>query len=122
LERQLKRRPPTQAHGAEDGEHPPSIGLDLDELHPAGVPIRVGVALREVDADVSGRPVSARLRPVGGGWRAKVQLSWDAAQGGFEGELLGQAPGLYEIRVSAREVPCAADLVVTDTVAVVEGD
>ena len=51
-----------------------------------------------------------------------MQLSWDAAQGGFEGELPGQVPGLYEIRVSAREVPGAGDLVATDTVAVVEGD
>ena len=42
-------------------------------------------------------------------------------RGGFDGELPGQAPGLYEVRVSAREVPGAGDLVVTDTVAVVEG-
>ena len=122
LERQQRRRPTTQIHGAENGEHPPTIGLDLDELHPAGAPIRVGAALREVDADVSGQPVSARLRPVGGGGRVDAQLSWDATQGGFEGELPGQAPGLYEIRVSAREVPGAGDLVATDTVAVVEGD
>jgi hypothetical protein len=122
LERQQRRRPTTQIHGAENGEHPPTIGLDLDELHPAGAPIRVGAALREVDADVRGRPVWARLRPVGGGGRVDTQLSWNAAQGGFEGELAGQAPGLYEIRVSAREVPDAGDLVATDTVAVVEGD
>ena len=122
LERQLKRRPPTQIHGAEDGEHPPTMGLDLDELNAAGAPIRVEVALREVQADVGGQGVWARLRPVGGRGGVDVQLSWDAAQGGFEGELPGQVPGLYEIRVSAREVPGAGDLVATDTVAVVEGD
>ena len=106
----------------DSGEHPPTIGLDLDELHPAGAPIQVGAALREVDADVSGRPVWVRLRPVGGGGRVDVQLSWDPVQGGFEGELPSQVPGLYEIRVSAWEVPGAGDLVATDTVAVVEGD
>ena len=123
LERQLKRRPPTQIHGAEDGEHPPTMGLDLAELHPAGAPIRVEATLREVQADVGGQRVWARLRPVGGrGGVDRAQLSRDAVQGGFEGELPGQVPGLYEIRVSAREVPGAGDLVATDTVAVVEGD
>ena len=137
-------RPPEQVLWARWKRPPEEL---LDELHPAGAPIRVGAALREVDADVSGRPVWARLRPVGGGGRVDTQLSWNAAQGGFEGELPGQVPGgppggdasaapaggfegelpgqvpgLYEIRVSAREVPGAGDLVATDTVAVVEGD
>ncbi len=79
---------------------------------------------REVDADVSKQPVKARLRPVGGrvaGQPGRV-LSWDDAQGCHTGELPGQAPGLYEVRVSAREVPRAGDLVAADTVAVVEGE
>ena len=58
---------------------------------------------------------------MGGAGRADVQLDWDPVQGDFDGELPGQAPGLYEVRVSAREVPGTGDLVVTDTVAVVEG-
>jgi pimeloyl-ACP methyl ester carboxylesterase len=61
LARQLNRRPPARIHGAEGGEHPPTLGLDLDELHAAGTPIRVTAALREVDADVSGQPVKARF-------------------------------------------------------------
>ncbi len=123
LARQLNRRPPARIHGAEGGEHPPTIGLDLDELHAAGTPIRVTAALREVDADVSGQRVWVRLRPVRGrGTGVDVLLIWDDATGSFAGELPGQAPGLYEVRVSAREVPHAGDLVAADTVAVVEGD
>ncbi|MGH3902111.1 MAG: lipase/acyltransferase domain-containing protein [Pseudonocardiaceae bacterium] len=120
LRRLLNRRPPSKIHGAEGGEHPPTLGLDLDELHAAGTPIRVTAALREVDADVSGQRVWARLRPVRGR-RVDVPLSWYDGLGCFVGELPGQAPGLYEVRVSAREVPRAGDLVAADTVAVVEG-
>jgi hypothetical protein len=123
LERQLNRRPPGRIHGAEGSEHPPTIGLDLDELHAAGTPIRVTAALREVDADVSGQRVRAKLRPVRGtGARVDVPLRWDDGPGCFVGELPGLAPGLYEVRVSAREVPRAGDLVAADTVAVVEGE
>jgi hypothetical protein len=128
LKRQLNRRPPARIHGAEGGDHPPTIGLDLDELHVAGTPIRVTAALRGVDADVSGQRVWARLRPVRGqGARVDVRPSWDEGLDCFVGELPGQAPGLYEVRVSAREVPLAGDLVAgdlvaADTVAVVEGE
>ncbi|MGH3778528.1 MAG: lipase family alpha/beta hydrolase [Pseudonocardiaceae bacterium] len=125
LERQLKRRPPNKIHGAEGGEHPPTIGLDLDELHTEGTPIRVTAALREVNADVSGQPVKARLRAIRGQLagppgRVDVPLNWDGGLGCFTGELPGQGPGLYQVRVSARHVPRAGDLVVADTVAVVE--
>ena len=103
-------RPP-RSTARKPASTPPTIGLDLDEVHPAGVPIRLGAALREVEADVSARPVWARLRPVDGAGHVDTPLDWDPAQGGFDGELPGQAPGLYEIRVSAREVPGAGDLV-----------
>lgn len=124
LRRQLTRRPLTAVHGAEHGEHPPTIGLDLDELHPAGTPIRVSATLREVEADVSAQAVWARLRPLRDGavtpsGRIDAPLSWDGELGRFEGELPGQAAGLYEVRVSAREVPYAGDLAAVDTVAVV---
>ena len=127
LRRQLTRRPLAAVHGAEHGEHPPTIGLDLDELHAAGAPIRLSVAVREVEADLSGQAVWARLRPVRSeagtpSGRIDVRLSWDGELGRFDGELPGQVPGLYEVRVSAREVPHAGDLVAVDTVAVVEGD
>ncbi len=127
LRRQLTRSPLAAVHGAEHGEHPPTLGLDLDELHPAGAPIQVGVAVREVEADLSGQPVWVRLRPLRSTsatppGRIDVRLSWDGELGRFEGELPGQAAGLYEVRVSARELPHAGDLTAGDTVAVVEGE
>ncbi len=121
VRQQLTRQPPTRVHGPEGGRRP-TLGLDLDEVHPAGVPIRLGAAPRQVGADVSGHPVWAQLRPVAGRGRVDVRLGWDAESGGFCGEFPGQAPGLYEVGVSAREVPSAGDLGATDTVAVVEGD
>lgn len=127
LNRPRLKSPPTQIHGPQDSQRPPAIGLDLDELYATGTPIRITATLREVDADVSNQVVKARLRPVRG--RAAEQadqmntpLSWDDAQGCFTGELPGQPPGLYEVRVSAREVPRAGDLVAADTVAVVEDE
>jgi len=121
LNRQRGRRPPSQAHGPQADEHPPALGLGLDELHEAKAPIRVEATLREVDADVRGLPVWARLRGAGSA-PAEVRLDWDQARGCFTGDLPGQASGLCEVRVVAREVPGAGDLVAADTVAVVEGD
>ncbi|MGH3937797.1 MAG: esterase/lipase family protein [Pseudonocardiaceae bacterium] len=127
LNRPRVKAPPSQVHGPQDSLRPAAIGLDLDELYPARTPIRVTAALREVNADVSKQPVKARLRPVGARvagqpGQVDVPLSWDAAQGCHTGELPGRPPGLYEVRVSAREVPNAGDLVTTDTVAVVDGE
>jgi hypothetical protein len=122
LRRQLDRDPPKQIHGAEDGEHPPTIGLDLDEVHPAGTPIPLGAALREVTADLSGRPVWARLRPLDRPSRVNAPLSWNPAREEFVGAFPGQPPGLYEIRVTARDMPGAGDLDAADVVAVVEDD
>jgi pimeloyl-ACP methyl ester carboxylesterase len=122
LRRQLERDPPRQIHGAEDGEHPPTIGLDLDDIHAAGTPIGLSATLREVLADVAAQPVWARLRSLDRPGRVNTPLSWDPARAEFVGEFPGQAPGLYEIRVTARNVPDAGDLDATDVVAVVEGD
>ncbi|MGH3913111.1 MAG: esterase/lipase family protein, partial [Pseudonocardiaceae bacterium] len=127
LNRPRVKAPPSQVHGPRNSLRPAALGLDLDELHAAGAPIRVTAALREVDADVSEQPVKARLRPVGDRvagqpGRVDVPLSWDATQGCHTGELPGRPPGLYEVRVSAREVPHVGDLLATDTVAVVEGE
>lgn len=104
------------------GDEPPTIGLDIDDVHQAGAPIPLTVALRHVDTDVSGHPVWARLRATdtSGPWQ-KTVLSWDASVGGFVGELPGQSPGLYDVQIRARQVPTAGSLETTDTVAVVEG-
>ncbi len=117
--------PPTLVRG---DERSPAIGLDVEELHASGQPIPVIVTVREVDADLSGQAMWAQLRPqvvdvaAGMAGRVSVQLDWDSERGCFSGALPGQPEGLYELEVSAREVPQAGDLAVVDTVAVVDGD
>ena len=110
--------------GDEDVEHPPALGLDLDELYPAGEPIPVVVAGREIDPTLGGRPVWAALtsssdeqvEPV------EIRLTHDETTGAFVGAFPGQSPGLYEVSVSVREVPGVGDLAVGDTVAVLGGE
>lgn len=117
----LGRRSLESIRGDEDVDHPPAIGLDLDELYAPGEPIPVTVTLREVDADLAGQAVWATLRPTGDQAAAGVDawLDWDGARKCFVGELPGQAQGLYDVGVSAQEVPRAGDLRAVDTVAVV---
>lgn len=119
--------PPRMVHGPGEPDRPPTIGLDLDDLHAASTPIPLSVAFREVDGDVRGQPVWARLRPAadspsGPALPVDVRLEWDPADDVFRGNLPGQSPGLYEVRVTAREVPGAGDLSTGDTIAVVAGD
>ena len=123
LRRQLDRDPPTQIHGAEDGEHPPTIGLDLDEVHAAGTPIPVARrAARGHRRPAPAQPVWARLRPLDRPGRVDARLSWDPDRRRVRRRVPGQPPGLYEVRVTARDVPDAGDLDAHDVVAVVEGD
>jgi hypothetical protein len=119
------RRPPRMVHGATDGEHPPTMGLDLDELHPAGEPIPVEAALREVDGPPPELPVWVTLRPApdpdgsaAGAGRVDVRLGWDSATGSFRGELPGQPAGLYAVQVVTQAVPGGGDLTAEDTIAV----
>jgi hypothetical protein len=120
------RTPPRQVHGAQYADRPPAIGLDLEEVHGAGQSIPLRAAIREVDADISGQRVWARLRRIVEGrpssaGQIDMQLDWDSLYRDFRGELAGQRGGLYEIRVSAREVPRAGNIPdAKDTVAVVE--
>jgi hypothetical protein len=92
-------------------------------VHLAGEPIPVRVLAREVSPDLNGRRVLAAVRPNGveGPWGPRVELSWDVTAGGFVGALPGQAPGLYDIQMRAREVPGAGTLEALDTVAVTAG-
>ncbi|MGH8898456.1 MAG: esterase/lipase family protein [Egibacteraceae bacterium] len=116
--------PPEHVHEGVDGERGPALGLDVDELHACGQPIPITATIREVDADLAGQAVWARLRDAAdatAGW-VSVRLDWDGEQGCFQGLLPGRPEGLYELKVSAREVPDGGDLEAVDTVAVVDGE
>ncbi|MFD0349774.1 hypothetical protein ACFQ0M_34625 [Kitasatospora aburaviensis] len=99
-----------------------SLGLDLDELHLAGLPVPVRVRVRG-DVPGSGEPAAvwALLRQPDEprARTAEVKLEWDPADRCYGADLPGQRPGLYDLKVTARAVPGAGDLTVTDTVAVV---
>ncbi|MGH3934066.1 MAG: lipase/acyltransferase domain-containing protein, partial [Pseudonocardiaceae bacterium] len=105
-------------------EREPTIGVDLDEVYPAGEPIAVEATLREVDADVSGQGVWVLLRPHGDQAAVQVdaRLEWDGERGCFRGVLPGQAEGLYDVEVLSQQVPGAGDLTTCDTIAVVSGE
>ena len=120
IHEQFDYQSPTMAAGP--GELPPAIGLDIDEVHPAGAPIPLTVALRRVTADISKQRVWARsrARDTGGPWD-RSPLTWDESAGVFVGEPPSQALGLYEVQIRARAVGGVGDLECADTVAVVEG-
>jgi Lecithin:cholesterol acyltransferase len=116
----LERRPVDWIRGdGGDADHPPALGLDLDELHGAGQPVPLTVTAREVDADLGSQPVWASVTPVDGD-TPPVKLDYDTATGRFTGELPAMTPGLYEVTVSARAVPGAGDLSAGDTIAVID--
>jgi hypothetical protein len=105
-----------------------ALGLDIDEVHPLGEPIRLCVRVRGADADVRRVAVAAVLRPVDGpaatgqpvaAWDGR--LVWDEGLGGFAGEVIPGRAGVYELSVRADAVPGAGDLAVTESVAVIEG-
>jgi hypothetical protein len=105
-------------------EREPAMGLDLEEVHTAGEPIAVGATLREVDADVSGQGVWARLRLHGNPVAVPVEarLEWDGERDCFRAMLAGQAEGLYDVEVITQQVPGAGDLSARDTIVVISGE
>jgi Lecithin:cholesterol acyltransferase len=120
----LRRVSPQWVRGDDDAQRAPAIGLDLDELYAAGQPIPLTATFRQVRADLSAQPVWATLTPTGDDETAPVDvpLEFDARRQGFVGELPGLPQGLYDVWVSAREVPAAGDLWVADTIAVVSDE
>ena len=84
------------------------LGLDLDELHPAGrlvpvaaTPVRIGHAVDAPEAAVwaTATPLTASGP---GGPPVDVRLEWDAGRRAFCGLLPGFAPGLVQVSVTAR--------------------
>jgi hypothetical protein len=98
---------------------PPTLGLDVEEIHPAGAALPIQVIVREAPDEVSGARVVAGLRPTGDDTTEPVEISleWDGEV--FRGAFPSPTPGLYEVTVVARSVPRAGRLTATDTVAVV---
>lgn len=103
---------------------PPALGLDLDELYPAGEPIPLSVTGSEIHAALGGKPVWAMLRPCEDDQAepVEIRLAPDESTGAFVGAFPGRPSGLYEVTVSVREVPGAGDLDVGDTIAVLDGE
>lgn len=135
VKRYLSIGPPRMVHGDEEVTRPPAIGLDVDELQATDQPIRVGAVFREMPVDPSDLRVTARLEPVVGDGAApdlvgsqsvprepvSDRMRWDAGTGAFTAELPPGPPGLWRIRVIARDIPQVGDLEVEDRVAVLEG-
>jgi hypothetical protein len=94
----------------------------------------VGAVFREMPVDPSDLRVTARLEPVVGDGAPDLvgsqsvprepvsdRMRWDAGAGAFTAELPPGPPGLWRIRVIARDIPQVGDLEVEDRVAVLEG-
>jgi pimeloyl-ACP methyl ester carboxylesterase len=119
---QYEERAPTRA--VQGDERGAALGLDIEELQSACRPISLTSHVREVARDaVAGHPVWATLTPAGGQRRLdEIRLDWDGEQGAFVGALHAQPAGLYDVTVQARAVPGAGDLVVADSVQVIDGE
>lgn len=102
----------------------PVLGVDVGELHAAGTPVPVQVAVRHAVGPVEQVPVWVQAFPADGvGGRAalaEVRAVWDPKRQMFAAELSGLGPGLFDVVVKARSVPGAGDLVCADAFGVVE--
>jgi pimeloyl-ACP methyl ester carboxylesterase len=102
-------------------EHPVALGLDLDELYPAGESIPVAVQIRGAEVDPADVAVWATIMPDGTSVPAgEIRLVWDDVTGGFVGRFVGQRPGFFKVSVTVRDVPGVGTLGTADTVAVLE--
>ncbi|MFB7473774.1 esterase/lipase family protein [Kitasatospora sp. NPDC056184] len=117
-----ERRAPLTAVRGE--ERKASLGLDLDELHPAGAAVPLRVRLRGDTAPEGGEALSVwaavRQAEEPGRRTAEVRLEWDPAEGCHRADLPGQRPGLYDVKVTVRAVPGVGDLTAGDAFAAVD--
>ncbi|WP_322756055.1 lipase/acyltransferase domain-containing protein [Frankia sp. Cas3] len=86
-----------------DSPHRPWLGLDLDELVPAGCPVPVRAVLHRAEADEQ-TAAWVRIRPTGDG-AAWTRYPLSAGADGWAGLLPAMEPGLYEVGVEAVNVP-----------------
>jgi hypothetical protein len=115
-----RRAPLTRYRGA---ERPPVLGLDIDEIQIAGETFTLTAALHGLQTS-PGAAVWARLAvadsaPVD---PVDVRLAFDESSTSFVGELPALTPGSYELRVAARELPGAGDVVSSTVIEVFDDD
>jgi hypothetical protein len=102
-------------------QRPAVLGLDLGEVQVAGEAFEVSAAVHGTGGGGGGVPVWVSLTGVdaaGAGPVVETALEWDGSAGVFRGQLPAVSPGVYSVRVSAREVPGAGDLNTAETVEV----
>lgn len=107
-----------------------ALGIDVDEMIPAGNPYPMTVRVHGVPDDAAAAAlIKATVRPTDDSGDAghaaapsRVTLEWDGARSAFAGQLPTLSPGMYEVTVRARAVPGGGDLECTDSVAVVDAD
>lgn len=111
------------ASAARGDEKAVALGVEVDEIQPAHATIPVRARLHAVtDADAAGVVAIVRIHDQDGVQRHRGRLAWDTASSMFVGELPGQPPGMYDVRIEARTVPGGGDLATEDSVAVIEAD
>lgn len=119
-----KYAPPRHVHGRDEPDHPPTIGLDIEDVYAANQAIPVRVYIRGAEVDVSDAAVRARLIPRKPGTTSVsgTPLVWDASMEGHTVDLPPMPEGIYELRVAARGIPGVVDLECACDVAVVATD
>jgi hypothetical protein len=106
-------------------EHPPVLGLDIDELQLPGAPVEVAASVHGAGADPAA-PVWASVTAAGGGSRSgggarsDARLVWDADRGAFRGRIAGLPPGVYTVAVVAESMPGVGALRSRETVTVLD--
>jgi hypothetical protein len=100
-------------------QHPAVLGVDVDEVQVAGEPFDIAATVRGDRVDPAGVRVWATLLDAVTGRPASDDVELDADAGGYRATL-ASPPGVYTVRLSAREVPGAGDLETAETIEVLD--
>jgi hypothetical protein len=101
-----------------------ALGVDIDELQPAGATIPVAVRIHGIDPDAAARSIvtATVTDPADPAPPTKSRLGWDGDRSVFTADLPARTPGMYEVDVTAKAVPGGGDLTSQVDIAVVDGD
>jgi hypothetical protein len=99
-------------------QHPAVLGLDVGEVQVAGESFEVAATIRGDHVDPAGVRVWATVVDAATGRPAGDDVELDADAGAYRATLASPSPGVYTVRLSAREVPGAGDLESNETVEV----